>query len=325
MARDLGTLNEEEMGLVNEWVESGIAESHEQALQLLIDTGAIADDEFKGGNGSYIPEGFVDLKFHNGHQKSAFTKVDKMSKKAKQDSPFEIENWYLGSKFPKDDDKNIILEEVEKGYELGMTPEIVVTHILYKGARFNPSEPKETIDTILGRSMYPKDQVQMIDKKTKKNLSVLREELFKEFGGKDKVPSEKKIKFVAVVYGLVKTEDGWKKFQLEAVIGKPEYNTIQKFLEEACTKQKTNTPIFSKYLCEIATEEDIDNGGNYFKIITIKEELSEDLRKEIIPLVGECAKSVSKFLADQKESVKGNSENTQEKDPEEEDEQIDWD
>jgi len=325
MARALHTLTEEETTLVNEFVEGGLAETHEEALQMLIDANAIQDTEDMGGNASFIPEGFTELKFHSGHQKSAFTKVDKMHKKAKTDSPFDIENWYLGAKFPKDEDKNIILNEVNAGYNLGMNPTIVVTHILYKGARFNPAEPSDTVETILGHSMFPSSQEEMIDKKSKKSLAKLRAELFAEYGGKDKVPNDKKIKFVAVVYGLAKTEDGWKPFEFDATIGKEEYNSVKTFIEDAQARQNSrNKFLSSKYLCEIDTQEDPNNDGNYFKIIKIKDELDTELRKELNPLIMSNMKAVSKFLAEQKESVKGNKDK-EAPDEETEDENIDWD
>jgi len=57
MARELHTLNEVETELVNEFVEGGIAETAEEALQLLIDAGEITDTESNNGGSSYIPEG----------------------------------------------------------------------------------------------------------------------------------------------------------------------------------------------------------------------------------------------------------------------------
>jgi hypothetical protein len=128
MARELHSLNETEMGMVNEYVEAGIASSHEEALKFLLESGMIQDRV--GGGGTYIPEGYTYLKFHNGHQKSKFTQVDKLAKKAKKDSPFEVENWYLGAEFPKDDSGNIILDSVVRGEELGQNPNLVITHIL---------------------------------------------------------------------------------------------------------------------------------------------------------------------------------------------------
>ena len=37
MARELHSLNETEMGMVNEYVEAGIASSHEEALKFLLE------------------------------------------------------------------------------------------------------------------------------------------------------------------------------------------------------------------------------------------------------------------------------------------------
>ena len=178
MARELHSLNETEMGMVNEYVEAGIASSHEEALKFLLESGMIQDRV--GGGGTYIPEGYVYLKFHNGHQKSKFTQVDKLAKKSKKDSPFEVENWYLGSEFPKDDSGNILLDSVVKGEELGQNPTIVVTHIMYSGRRFNPVKPNEAVTTTLANGMNNEHQRQMIDLKSKKSLYDIRQEQIKQ-------------------------------------------------------------------------------------------------------------------------------------------------
>ena len=61
MARELHSLNETEMGMVTEYVEAGIASSHEEALKFLLESGMIQDRV--GGGGTYIPEGYAYLKF----------------------------------------------------------------------------------------------------------------------------------------------------------------------------------------------------------------------------------------------------------------------
>ena len=209
MARELHSLNETEMGMVNEYVEAGIASSHEEALKFLLESGMIQDRV--GGGGTYIPEGYAYLKFHNGHQKSKFTQVDKLAKKSKKDSPFEVENWYLGAEFPKDDSGNILLDSVVKGEELGQNPLVVVTHIMYSGKRFNPVKPNEAVTTTLANGMNIEHQKQMIDLKSKKSLYDIRQEQIKQYGVEKyaEIEKDEKVKFAINVFGLAKTENGW--------------------------------------------------------------------------------------------------------------------
>ena len=174
MSRELHTLNETEMGMVNEYVESGIASTHEEALKYLIESGMIQAKT--GGAGTYMPEGFEHLKFHNGHTKSKFSQINK---KAKKDAPFEVEKWYLGAKFPKDEAGNVSLETFEKGMELDTCPELIVTHIMYSGKRFTPSKPKDAVGTTLANGMTNDFQKQMIDFKSKKSMYELRSEQLK--------------------------------------------------------------------------------------------------------------------------------------------------
>ena len=319
MARELHTLNEEELGLVQDYVDSGIADTQEEALQYLLESGSISGSVSKGG--SFMPEGFVELLFHSGHPKSKFTQVDKLAKKSKKDSPFETENWYLGSEFPKDEDGNINLDGVKVGDCVGMSPEIIVTHIQYKGIRFNPADKDSAVDTTLQPNMFTASQKEMIDMKSKRSLFDLRAEQVKEAGVKvyNELKNEDKIKFQANVFGIVKTEDGWKPFLTKATIGKPEYNMVAEFIEELNSKKK----LLTNYICKIDTEEDVANAGNYFKIIKIQSEIDADTKEEVKSLFRHNAVSISKFLADQKEYVKNGGTETS-TDTENEDE-IDWD
>lgn len=324
MARELHTLNETEMGMVNEYVESGIADTHEEALKYLLESGMIQDRV--GGKGVYIPEGYAHLKFHNGHQKSMFSIIDKLSKKAKVDSPFELENWYLGADADKNEDGTFILESVKKGYELGMNPEIIVTHIMYSGNKFNPSKPKEAVGTTLSNSMNIEHQKQMIDLKSKKSLYTLRQEQLKQFNVEkysDIEPLEK-IKFTINVFCLVKTEDGWKKAWIENTVGKPEFRLESDFLEEVTKVRKT--PMFN-FITTLETNEDPTNAGSYIRKLNIKEALPTEIRAEILPLVGECNRAISKFLSDQRDLVM-NSNSTPEQAIQEdslEEDEIEWD
>lgn len=299
MARELHSLNETEMGMVNEYVEAGIASSHEEALKFLLESGMIQDRV--GGGGTYIPEGYAYLKFHNGHQKSKFTQVDKLAKKAKKDSPFEVENWYLGAEFPKDDSGNIILDSVVKGEELGQNPTLVVTHIMYSGRRFNPVKSNEAVSTTLANGMNIEHQKQMIDLKSKKSLYDIRQEQLKQYGVEKYADIEKdeKVKFAINVFGLAKTENGWKKFWLEDIVGTPAFRLEEEFQDEVRKSKKASW----NFLVELSTNEDPNSAGNYNRKLIIKGELDADTRKEVLPLIGEASRSISKFLEDQKAQV----------------------
>ena len=299
MARELHSLNETEMGMVNEYVEAGIASSHEEALKFLLESGMIQDRV--GGGGTYIPEGYAYLKFHNGHQKSKFTQVDKLAKKSKKDSPFELENWYLGAEFPKDDSGSIPLDSVVRGEELGQNPTLVVTHIMYSGKRFNPAKPTEAVNTTLANSMSFEHQKQMIDLKSKKSLYDIRQEQIKQFGVEKyaEIEKDEKVKFAINIFGLVKTENGWKKFWLEDTVGKPEFRLEEEFQDEVRKSKKASW----NFLVELSTNEDPNSAGNYNRKLIIKGELDADTRKEVLPLIGEASRSISKFLEDQKAQV----------------------
>ena len=299
MARELHSLNETEMGMVNEYVEAGIASSHEEALKFLLESGMIQDRV--GGGGTYIPEGYAYLKFHNGHQKSKFTQVDKLAKKAKKDSPFEVENWYLGAEFPKDDSGNILLDSVVKGDELGQNPLLVITHIMYSGRRFNPVKPNEAVTTTLANGMNIEHQKQMIDLKSKKSLYDIRQEQIKQYGVEKyaEIEKDEKVKFAINVFGLAKTENGWKKFWLEDTVGTPAFRLEEEFQDEVRKSKKA----FWNFLVELATNEDPNSAGNYNRKLIIKGELGADDRKEVLPLIGEASRAISKFLEDQKAQV----------------------
>ena len=324
MARELHSLNETEMGMVNEYVEAGIASSHEEALKFLLESGMIQDRV--GGGGTYIPEGYAYLKFHNGHQKSKFTQVDKLAKKSKKDSPFEVENWYLGAEFPKDDSGNILLDSVVKGEELGQNPTLVVTHIMYSGRRFNPVKPNEAVTTTLANGMNIEHQKQMIDLKSKKSLYDIRQEQLKQYGVEKyaEVEKDEKVKFAINIFGLVKTENGWKKFWLEDTVGKPEFRLEEEFQDEVRKSKKASW----NFLVELSTIEDPNSAGNYNRKLIIKGEIDADTRAEVLPLIGEASRAVSKFLEDQKAQVsrQGSAEaSNQASNDKLDDEEINWD
>lgn len=299
MARELHSLNETEMGMVNEYVEAGITSSHEEALKFLLESGMI-QDRVRGG-GTYVPEGYVYLKFHNGHQKSKFTQVDKLAKKSKKDSPFEVENWYLGSEFPKDDSGNILLDSVVRGEELGQNPLLIVTHILYSGRRFNPVKPNESVTTTLANGMNLEHQRQMIDLKSKKSLYDIRQEQIKQYNVEKYADIEKdeKVKFAINVFGLAKTKSGWKKFWLEDTVSTPAFRLEEDFQAEVKKSKKASW----NYLVELSTIEDPNSAGNYNRKLIIKGDLDADTRKEVLPLISEASRSISKFLEEQKIQV----------------------
>ena len=299
MARELHSLNETEMGMVNEYVEAGIASSHEEALKFLLESGMIQDRV--GGGGTYIPEGYAYLKFHNGHQKSKFTQVDKLAKKSKKDSPFEVENWYLGAEFPKDDSGNIILDSVVKGEELGQNPTILVTHIMYGGKRFNPVKPNEAVNTTLANGMNIEHQKQMIDLKSKKSLYDIRQEQIKQYGVEKyaEIEKDEKVKFSINVFGLAKTKNGWKKFWLVDTVSTPAFRLEEEFQDEIRKSKKA----FWNFLVELSTNEDPNSAGNYHRKLIIKGELDADTRKEVLPLIGAASRVISKFLEEQKAQV----------------------
>ena len=324
MARELHSLNETEMGMVNEYVEAGIASSHEEAMKFLLESGMI-QDRVEGG-GTYIPEGYAYLKFHNGHQKSKFTQVDKLAKKAKKDSPFEVENWYLGSEFPKDDSGNIILDSVVRGEELGQNPTLVVTHIMYSGRRFNPVKPNEAVNTTLANGMNLEHQKQMIDLKSKKSLYDIRQEQLKQSGVVKYADIEKdeKVKFAINVFGLAKTESGWKKFWLEDTVATPAFRLEEEFKGEVQKSKKASW----NFLTELSTIEDANSAGNYNRKLLIKGDLDVDTRKEVLPLIGEASRSISKFLEDQKVQVSSRQGSAGVSNQAQDDlveEEIDWD
>ena len=324
MARELHSLNETEMGMVNEYVEAGIASSHEEALKFLLESGMIQDRV--GGGGTYIPEGYAYLKFHNGHQKSKFTQVDKLAKKSKKDSPFEVENWYLGSEFPKDDSGNILLVSVVKGEELGQNPTLVVTHIMYSGKRFNPVKPNEAVTTTLANGMNIEHQRQMIDLKSKKSLYDIRQEQIKQYGVEKyaEIEKDEKVKFAINIFGLAKTENGWKKFWLIDTVGTPAFRLEEEFQDEVRKSKKASW----NFLVELSTNEDPNSAGNYNRKLIIKGELGADDRKEVLPLIGEASRAISKFLEDQKAQVsrQGSAEaSNQTSNDTLADEEINWD
>ena len=79
---------------------------------------------------------------------------------------------------------------------------------------------------------------------------------------------------------------------------------------------------------ELTTNEDLNSPGNYNKNLIIKGELDADTRKEVLPLIGEASRSISKFLEDQKAQVarQGSAEaSNQTSNDKLEDEEINWD
>lgn len=325
MARALHTLNEEETNLVNEFVEGGIADTPEEALQLLIDAGEIVDAESNGGASTYIPEGFLELKFNSGHQKAGFTVANRQAKKEKnKDFNFESGVYYYGTKLVKDKDAGLInFSESSVGANLGDNPEIVITGIQYGGTRYVPNA-KDNVSTTFAPNMFTDSQKNMIDFISKKSFYQIRQELFAEFEVDTKkpetrknIPDNKKVSFEAHIFGLVNVEGEWKPFMMTEKVKSNDRDFLYDFNESVKGKQK------SRLIAKIEVEEDAE--GNFIKKAVFDTDISvEDYKEQFSKLVMQNMKVVSKFLAEQKEAVKGSTSET-ETTKEEEDEQIDWD
>jgi len=322
MARQLHTLTEEETQLVQEFVEGGIAETSEDALQLLIDAGEISDAESNGGGSSYIPEGFMELKFNSGHQKASFTVANRQAKKEKNtDFNFESGMYYYGTRLVKDKDTGTInFAESSLGDNVGENPEIVITGIQYGGSRFVPSA-KDNVSTTFAPNMFEQSQKAMIDFNSKKSFFQIRQELFKEFEVDPKkyetrknIPDNKKVSFEAHIFGLVNVEGEWKPFMMTEKVKSNDRDFLYDFNEDVKGKQK------SKLVAKIEVEEDAE--GNLIKKAIFDRDIELAEYKETFSnLVMSNMKAVSKFLAEQKESVKTSSK----EEPEEtEDENIEW-
>lgn len=327
MARQLHTLTAEETNLVNEFVEGGIAETHEEALQLLIDAGEITDTESNGGASSFIPEGFEVLKFNSGHQKAGFTVANRQAKKEKnKDINFESGVYYYGTKLIKDKDTGAFnFEESSMGENLGANPEIVITGVQYGGTRYVPNA-KDNISTIFAPNMFIEGQKNMIDMNSKKSFYDIRQELYAEFDVDPKkyetrrnIPDNKKVSFEAHIFGLVNVEGEWKPFMMTEKVKSNDRDFLYDFNESIKSKQK------SRLVAKVEVDEDME--GNFIKKAVFDRDIPLDEHKETFSkLIMQNMKAVSKFLADQKEAVKGTSQEAQDKDvEEEEDEQIDWD
>lgn len=326
MARQLHTLTTEETNLVNEFVEGGIAETLEEALQLLIDAGEISDTELNGGSSSFIPEGFELLKFNSGHQKASFTVANRQAKKEKnKDINFESGVYYYGTKLVKDKDTGAFnFEESSMGENLGANPEIVITGVQYGGTRYVPNA-KDNFSTTFAPNMYTEGQKSMIDMNSKKSFYTIRQELYAEFDVDPKkyetrknIPDNKKVSFEAHIFGLVNVNNEWKPFMMSEKVKSNDRDFLYDFNESIKSKQR------SRLVAKIEVEEDME--GNFIKKAVFDRDISVDDYKETFSkLIMQNMKAVSKFLADQKESVKGSSENTNDKDVEEDDDNIDWD
>jgi hypothetical protein len=172
---------------------------------------------------------------------------------------------------------------------------------MYSGRRFNPVKSNEAVSTTLANGMNIEHQKQMIDLKSKKSLYDIRQEQIKQYGVEKyaEVEKDEKVKFAINVFGLVKTENGWEKFWLEDTVGKPEFRLEEEFQDEVRKSKKASW----NYITELSTIEDPNSAGNYNRKLIIKGELDAGTRVEILPLIGEANRSISKFLEDQKVQV----------------------
>lgn len=320
MARQLHTLNEEETNLVNEFVEGGIAETAEEALQLLIDAGEITDTESNGGGSSFIPDGYEVLKFNSGHQKAGFTVANRQAKKEKnKDFNFESGVYYYGTKLVKDKETGAInFAESSLGVNVGDNPEIVITGVQYGGTRYVPNA-KDNVSTTFAPNMYTEGQKNMIDMNSKKSFYVIRQELFTEFEVDTKrpetrknIPDNKKVSFEAHIFGLVNAEGEWKPFMMSEKVKSNDRDFLYDFNESVKSKTK------SRLVAKIEVEEDAE--GNFIKKAVFDRDIEPTEYKETFSkLVMQNMKSLSKFLAEQKEAVKGNKQEPKEEEPEDED------
>lgn len=300
MARELSSLSDSELGLVNDYVEAGVCETHEQALEMLILNGFI--QESLGSSRAYEVEGLLKLEFHSKQPNALYSQVNDALEEQELPIKFKARKWFYGSVFPRDKEtKKIILDQVEIGHEFDGNPEVIVTHIYYKGRRFNPDKKDEAIETTLGLNMFPDTTKTMIDFKSGKSMYDLRQEQLKEFkvDTYDKVPLTEKIKFEAQVYGLVKVKKEWKPFVYRCNIGKLEFNSVAKLIEQ-CKKEDKKC---YEYVCEIITTKE-EGKNNFMKIITPKELVSDKLKEEIKPLFFQNVKNVTKFVNEQRDGVK---------------------
>ena len=319
MARQLHTLTEEETNLVNEFVEGGIAETAEEALQLLIDAGEITDTESNGGGSSYIPEGYEVLKFNSGHQKAGFTVANRQAKKEKnKDFNFESGVYYYGTKLVKDKETGAIdFSESSVGHNLGDNPEIVITGVQYGGTRYVPNA-KDNVSTTFAPNMFTVGQQSMIDMNSKKSFYDIRQELFTEFEVDPKkpetrknIPDNKKVSFESHIFGLVNVEGDWKPFMMSEKVKSNARDFLYEFNESVKSKTK------SRLIAKIEVEEDAE--GNFIKKAVLSRDIEPTEYKETFSkLVMQNMKSLSKFLADQKEAVKGSKQETKEEEPEDE-------
>lgn len=320
MARQLHTLNEEETNLVNEFVEGGIAETAEEALQLLIDAGEISDTEANGGGSSFIPEGYEVLKFNSGHQKAGFTVANRQAKKEKnKDFNFESGVYYYGTKLVKDKETGAInFSESSVGVNLGDNPEIVITGVQYGGTRYVPNA-KDNVSTTFAPNMFTAGQQNMIDINSKKSFYDIRQELFAEYEVDPKkpetrknIPDNKKVSFGAYIFGLVNVEGEWKPFMMSEKVKSNDRDFLYDFNESIKSKTK------SRLIAKIEVEEDLE--GNFIKKAVFDRDIEPAEYKETFSkLVMQNMKSLSKFLAEQKEAVKGNKQEAKDEEPEDED------
>ena len=174
--------------------------------------------------------------------------------------------------------------------------------------------------------MNNEHQKQMIDLKSKKSLYDIRQEQIKQYGVEKyaEIEKDEKVKFAINVFGLAKTENGWKKFWLEDTVGTPAFRLEEEFQDEVRKSKKASW----NFLVELSTIEDPNSAGNYNRKLISKGELDADTRKEVLPLIGEASRDISKFLEDQKAQVsrQGSAEaSNQTSNDKLDDEEINWD
>ena len=94
MKKTIDNLTQNELEIVQEFMDAfGLTE--EEALQASIAEGAITEG---GDSVRFAPEGFEQIKFYSGNNKSHEFKVNKQLKKEKKEELFEIDNFYFATK-----------------------------------------------------------------------------------------------------------------------------------------------------------------------------------------------------------------------------------
>ncbi len=302
MARLIETLSNEELELVTDYQELYGLDTLEEALDIAIAEGSI--DNGEGGGRAFLPEDFRPMRLFTGHQKAKETKVNKALKKARMDTLFEDDIFYLGSELPKDDKGEFILEEC-KTTACGEKPTIVVLQIKYKAVRAafdGAGQPEDSnFDSTLADSIFPSGQAQMSTKfgNAADIISGLKKEYHDGKMGKTQgnVPDKFKVKFKVVLFCMVKTDNGWEKAAVEL---SNRYEDSQNLVTEW---NKRPTGIASRLVntLEVTGEDNFDNPVIQ---ILLNGSLSKADEASIKEDRADATRAIGKFMKDQQAQAK---------------------